>query len=200
MSSVYPKQMNHPNYRKGRVVAVPGTDSVSGRKFIDHQGSPDVFPPVSVNNEQQEALHRATGYIPVGEAVAAGVYQRYPMWMKKKEASDMLAEDPESEAELAKNGYAAPGDPDPQSAERAFASPHVPGQLVQEFPMMVDGRLVDPEAEAGAFQEFPKWHEGRLFDTKAELEAAFPPQESLEVQQAPPALQRKSPPKEKATA
>lgn len=171
----FPKKMVHPLHRKGTTTAVPGVDAQSGRKFTDYQGTPDRFPPVSVEHPAQEAQHRMQGYILEGEVPPVGIeYNRYPMWMKKDKADDVLVNSKDEEEASIKKGYAAPGTPDPQAAEAAIASPYVPGRNVVEFPKMVDGVVVDPGHSDG-FQEYPKWHEGILFNSRAELEAKFPP-------------------------
>lgn len=54
MFAQYPKMMVHPNHR----------NAVLGHTY--REGSPDVFPPVTVNNEDQEEQYRAKGYISQG--------------------------------------------------------------------------------------------------------------------------------------
>lgn len=54
MFAQYPKMMVHPNHR----------NAVLGHNY--REGSPDVFPPVTVNNEDQEEQYRAKGYVSKG--------------------------------------------------------------------------------------------------------------------------------------
>jgi len=67
----YPKTLVHPHARQGKATPVHGTDPESGRQFVDYQGTPDMFPPVTVSDPDSEALHRAKGYRPAGESDAA---------------------------------------------------------------------------------------------------------------------------------
>lgn len=94
----YPKAMVHPHYRKAASTPVLGSgriDPVTGRESRpDMQGTPERFPPVLVNNQEQEEMHAAQGYTPAGtmdaKAFARGVaapvpasYQpaEYPKWV-----------------------------------------------------------------------------------------------------------------------
>lgn len=169
----FPKTLIHPHYKKGTTTAVPGVDTTTGRKFTDYQGTADRFPPVIVTTDDQEAQHRAQGYVADGESVGGAAYQRYPMWMKKAGEADMLASSPTDEQALTEMGFAAPGIPDPEAAQTSASSPHVPGRTVVEFPKMVDGRVVDPGRSDG-FQEYPKWVGDVLVNSRQEEEALKP--------------------------
>lgn len=93
MHQEYPKVMTHPQERRGTVKTIEGTDPGSGKKFTDFQGTPDMFPPVTVYDPDMEELHRAKGYRPAGNsdplAFADGqampssghVHQEYPKWV-----------------------------------------------------------------------------------------------------------------------
>jgi len=157
MSGEYPKMMKHPHYRKGTVHRVEGTDATSGRKFVDHHGTADIFPPVSVKDSASENIHRAQGYIAADEVVQPSSYQRYPIWMKKSGSDDVIANTEEQEKEFLEQGYLVPGKPDSDAMERAAATPYNPTQVVVEFPKMVDGKIVDPQAYDGSPIEYPKW-------------------------------------------
>lgn len=80
----YPKVMVHPH-------AVKATSGVSGSMDAIRPG--DRFPPVTVNNADQEAWHRAQGYVAGGKGDAAAfanahagplsdhVHIEYPKWI-----------------------------------------------------------------------------------------------------------------------
>lgn len=62
----YPMVMAHPNAKKAETKAVPVKNEVTGRVIVDHYGTPDLLPPVTVNNEDQEEQYLAKGYQPQG--------------------------------------------------------------------------------------------------------------------------------------
>lgn len=173
-----PKALHHPHFHKGNRTKLPNGD---------WQGESDVFPPVTVNNPDQEGFYRAKGYLAHGEKPPVSAeYREYPLMLSHPEHVDAVPEQrimfkgadgkpveqivpgtPErfphaivkSKADeqswLAK-GYRRLGKPDPDAAERAQASPFNPDFVPQEFPKMVDGKIVDPFNEV-KFQEYPKW-------------------------------------------
>jgi hypothetical protein len=88
----YPMAMSHPGYRP----AVLSKDEiVNGRIVKAPPGSPVKFPPVYVNNEDQEKEYAAQGYMPAGtpdpEAYRRAMtgndepvghqHREYPRWM-----------------------------------------------------------------------------------------------------------------------
>lgn len=180
MSAKYekPKKMVHPAFKKGTTTAIPGTDAVTGRKFTDHQGVPDRFPPVMVEYLEQELQHRAQGYTEEGEVPPAQSYNRYPMWLNKPDSDPVLVNSAEEEQGRLKQGYIAPGVADAKAAEAAIANPHIPGRVVSEFPKMVDGKVVDikrgEEVTSSGYAKFPMWHEGVLVNSQAEMDSRFP--------------------------
>lgn len=89
-------------------------DPVSGRSVTDYQGSPDRYPPVTVNNTRQEEYHAAQGYVPAGspnpqawvEAAAPVppdyVPDEYPKWV-----GDRLVKNANEEEEITGNAVKA---------------------------------------------------------------------------------------------
>lgn len=184
--SAYPKMMVHPHHVRGAAVPVPGTDPVSGKNFVDYVGTPDRFPPVEVNNEDQEGEHRAKGYIAMGETVQPTVFQEYPMELRHPGYRPaMIASEgnpgtsacfpPVSvnsraqEDEYAAKGYARPGKSDPDASHRAIAAPYDPTRAPpQEFPKMdASGAVHDPHA-APTFQKYPMYVGQAVVNNEAE--------------------------------
>lgn len=65
-------------------------------------------------------------------------------------------------------GYRRAGSPDPDAIRTAEASPYDPTRSHIEWPKMVDGVVVDPDADTGGVQEYPKWVGDRIVNTAAE--------------------------------
>src|ERR1700721_1708649 len=63
-----PKTMHHPQYRKSVPQAIESVDASSGRPFKDYVGTPELFPPVTVETADQEALYRSKGYFMPSES------------------------------------------------------------------------------------------------------------------------------------
>jgi hypothetical protein len=61
----YPKAMSHPHYQPA-VLSRDTTDPVTHQTIKAAPGSPAKFPPVYVNNKDQEADYAAKGYVPNG--------------------------------------------------------------------------------------------------------------------------------------
>lgn len=168
----YPMEMRHPNYRKGTTKVVPGQDPNTPSHKLDYQGTPDVFPPVTVYNEDQENEHRSKGYISAAEALPMTAYQEFPVWLTHAKKEAKMANNQDEETELIEQGYKRPGKSDPEAVQKAVSSPHVPGQNILEFPKMVRGKVVDPAAEeAEKPDEYPKWVQGRIVNSRAEERA-----------------------------
>jgi hypothetical protein len=84
----YPKVMNHPGYQPA-VVARPtlGKPLLPGEEPRSAKAA--VFPPVTVNNEDQEGQHAALGYVSAGgdpsahEPAPPADYEpkEYPKWV-----------------------------------------------------------------------------------------------------------------------
>lgn len=178
MNEEFPKALHHPQFRKGAMKEIKGIDSVSGKPFTDYQGEPDMFPPVTVNNEQQEAFHRAKGYLMHGEVPPAPVdYAEYPLMLSHPDHVDAVPDDfdikkspsgevistripghpekfpaimvksPEDEQKWLEKGYARIGKTDALASERSKASPYDPNFSPEEYPKVVNGKIVDPFAE-----------------------------------------------------
>lgn len=189
----YPIRMTHPQAAKSVITKV---ESTYGRP--DYHGTPDRFPPVTVNNAMQEANHRAMGYIVQGEAPPPYVYADYPkMLTHPKHVAAVLDEqipqkddvsgainmilikgkpevlppvqvnNPEEEAEWIEKGYELPGKADPDAIQTSISSPYVPGRVTQEFPKMVNGKVIDPNAGNG-FAKYPMWLGGTVVNNERE--------------------------------
>lgn len=119
----YPKQMNHPNYRPAVVSGY--RRNPDGSAVNDPPGTPAKFPPVVVNNVDQEQDYASKGYLPAGVsdpqaylratigAETPGVYkfQEYPKWMYRVEDDELQSQMVQSEAEERRMGegwYATP--------------------------------------------------------------------------------------------
>jgi hypothetical protein len=87
----YPKHMSHPHSRRATLEKL---NPDQPDKRANWQGTPDMFPPVLVFNEDQEEEHRSRGYVTLGKsspeafasssAVAAKpdyVPEEYPKWV-----------------------------------------------------------------------------------------------------------------------
>lgn len=81
------------------------------------------------------------------------------------------ADNPEQEVALGKQGYARAGQDNPDAIRTAKASPYKPGQKIEEFPKMVDGKIVDPNEQVGGPIQYPKWVGDRIVNSRAEEEA-----------------------------
>ena len=172
------KALHNPHFRKGNRIRLPNGD---------WQGESDVFPPITVNNPDQEAFYRAKGYLAHGEKPPISAeYREYPLMLSHPDHADAIPEQrmmfkgldgkpveqitpgsPEKfphaivnskaeEAPWLARGYRRIGKSDADAVERAVASPFNPDFTPQEFPKMVDGKIVDPFNEV-KFQEYPKW-------------------------------------------
>lgn len=63
--SEYPKAMSHPGFRPA---VISKDEYINGKVIKAPPGQPAKFPPVYVNNEDQEAQYSAMGYVPNGVA------------------------------------------------------------------------------------------------------------------------------------
>jgi hypothetical protein len=143
----FPKTMTHPNARKSVPVPVPGTaarDSlgreIPGTGQFVSSGA-DLYPPVLVHNDDQQAYYEAQGYRSAGsmdaaafERIAAApvapphAVERFPMWM-----GDKLVNNEEEEAAiLALSEEAATDASGEGSGESAAASPVGPAGAAKE--------------------------------------------------------------------
>lgn len=186
MSDTYPKAMVHPQSRKS-VIRVNETQDAIGRTVKDYHGTADRFPPVTVMNETQEMVHRAMGYLESNEKPSASAYVEFPMYLRHPAKPSMLVNDQDELFAAEKEGYEMPGTPSAEAFERTHASPYVPGRVTQEWPKMVNGVEVDPNAPQAGPIQYPKWvggPKGKSVNNAAE-EAAFLGVPSIEVAPAP---------------
>jgi hypothetical protein len=170
--SRYPKILVHPNYRKGTAKPVDTYDA-NGKKVIDYQGTPDVFPSVTVHIGDQEELYRAKGYYDPAEGEPSKMsYQDFPVWLSHPDGLPaVLANDATQEETHVSNGYVRPGKGDPEAVQAALASPYDPNRVTSEWPKMVDGVLVDP-TKADDFLKYPMWVGDKLVHNEAQERAA----------------------------
>jgi len=118
----YPLMMTHPSWRPSQVTIT----EASGSK-VTAFGTPDAFPPVTVNNADQEEQHAAMGYVRRGKADPSAwahltasappvdyVPERFPMWV-----NGVLCENEDDEAEALKvsNVAAHPAEPEVSEVE-----------------------------------------------------------------------------------
>lgn len=82
----------------------------------------------------------------------------------------MIATSKADEKKLGAKGYKRAGADNPDAIRRAKASPYKPGQEAQEFPKMVDGHVVNPNANRGGPAEYPKWVGDKIVNSRAEEE------------------------------
>lgn len=122
----YPMLMAHPHYRPAKVSAVEGTGRINanGEEVMqDMQGTPEQFPPVLVNNEDQEEYHASLGYAPAGKSDPSAyanavadtpnnyVPVEFPKWV-----DGVLCETAEDEAEM-RHAIAHRPPPEPEEDE-----------------------------------------------------------------------------------
>ncbi len=95
--TAYPKTMTHPHHRKGTYKAIPGTGKVQADGTVvnpDYQGTADRFPPMFVNNADQEDMARAQGYLQHGEAMPAMKEgTEYPLMLVHPKHEDAIPDD-----------------------------------------------------------------------------------------------------------
>lgn len=174
--STYPLNMTHPQGKKSEIREVAGQDANSGRKFTDTFGTPDRFPPIVVNNQDQEEEYRAKGYLASGESpIHVDGYHDFPKWLVHPEFVEevplvnalfdpegrlvraaipgtpakypsLLVTDLAGQKTAFARGYIEQVAPDPRAMEALVASPYVPGRVTSEYPKMVDGVLVQDPA------------------------------------------------------
>lgn len=78
------------------------------------------------------------------------------------------ANDAAEEKAWGEKGYARSGHDDPDAIRTANASPYVPGRETAEYPKVVNGTVIDPNAPAGGPIEYPKWVGDKLVNSRAE--------------------------------
>lgn len=205
MTNRYPLSMVHPQYRPAQSYKIekhagPATGSPVGGVGA----SPAWFPPVTVNNEIQEAHHRSMGYLEFGETPPMVQLNEYPLLMVHPDCAEATpertittvdgnnnqtvhvtqgapgklpprqADNPQQEAEWAAKGYRRPGQYNPQAVQGAIASPYDPSKVYQEYPKIVDGKVVDLRPDPSAPQKYPMWLHDQAINTEAEHRAKWP--------------------------
>lgn len=75
------------------------------------------------------------------------------------------------EKKYAADGYARPGQSDPDAMRSAKASPYKGKRKVQEYPKMVDGKVVATDRPVEDPNEYPKWVGDKIVKSRAEEEA-----------------------------
>lgn len=87
-----PKTLNHPHYRKSvpqKIVSMQGDVELT-----NWRGDPDLFPPITVNNPEQEAFYRAKGYLAPGEPMPKSAdYAEYPVMLSHPGHVDAIPDD-----------------------------------------------------------------------------------------------------------
>lgn len=188
----YPLQMRHPNSRAAVAKAVQFTDPVSGRKGIDYQGGPDVFPPITVNSYDQEIRERRNGYLAVGETPEAFEYASFPKWLHHPDyvapieavhpiidrqsnvvipgkpaipavLPDVLVQDDDEQAKWEAKGYREAGIAD------ALAAQSLAAHVDRDYVPRPDG-WDDPgiEKTSSGHAAYPMWVGDKLVNSRAE--------------------------------
>lgn len=176
--SKYPLTLHHPAFVKGTTTRVPVLDANgapvmrNGMPDFNYRGTSDRFPPVDVQNEDQEFQYRAKGYGSTTDIVTPPTYHEYPVWLKNADGAEVMAKDAHEEAEFLNGGYERKGKSDPEAVERSIANPYDPDFEADEWPKMVDGKLMqDPNKSDGALH-YPMWVGDSIVKNEAEERAA----------------------------
>lgn len=93
----YPLTMAHPAFQRSQPLPIPGTEKRNAEGVVisqDYQGTPERFPPVTVQDADQEAYYESQGYARAGHsdpsayasahaapAPPSYVPQEYPKWV-----------------------------------------------------------------------------------------------------------------------
>lgn len=80
------------------------------------------------------------------------------------------AANPAEEAIWASKGYVRVGSDNPDAIRTAAAAPYNPHAMHVEFPKLVDGQVIDPNAHVSGPLEYPKWIGDKLVNSRAEEE------------------------------
>ena len=174
----YPKSMVHPSARKSIIYSdVSQSSSRSTVPTGGAAGTPDVLPPVTVNNASQEAYYRAKGYLVTGEALQIAPHEEYPIWLSHETKESVLVATAKERKTREGQGYFAAGKSDPDAVQSTIAMPYDPNAKHEEWPKIVDGVLVqDPNRHSG-FQKYPMWVGDKLVNNEAEERLARGPGE-----------------------
>jgi len=197
--SAYPKNLYHPAYNAG-IAGKPlsAVEILEGKAAVS--GTPCRYPPVTVRNEDEEDRYRATGYMAQGESPVIVGFSDYPKMLrhpdhvdavpdaidmkkdddgnlvrlvipgKPERFPDVFVNDAEQEQVWLDKGYDLPGKVDPRAAVDARVQ-HIEGYEPEQFPKMVAGKVVDPNAAKGGPNEYPKFVDGQIVNNRAEEDA-----------------------------
>lgn len=163
----YPKHMAHPGYQAGKV----GQEVTSPHGFKYHIGGEAIrFPPVLVNDADQEAYHAAQGYVSIGKsdpaAFARAVEQmappaldykpaEYPKWIGRL---NRTVDSAEQEAELLAQLDEAPAAaPPPVKTDEQMRIEYLEAELARLRggpPAEVTQDLPDHEMEGPTMEEY----------------------------------------------
>ncbi len=157
----YPKEMRHPQHIPAVVSGY--TRLANGKTKDDPPGRPAWFPPVFVNNLDQEQYYASLGYLPKDVAPHTEAHKRYlattigderpgvkqpsadhPVWLYRLgddlEVQSALADTPEAEAQLGEGWFrdlaavkASQAQLKTEEAKRALAPP-VPQPVASPVP------------------------------------------------------------------
>lgn len=161
----FPVVMTHPQYKAAETW-------VSGAGDGNFNSSPARFPPVTVNDENQEAMYRARGYLRYGEAMPkVAEYSEYPLMMSHPDHADAVpvtmgarmengqmiqftiagtaeklapvtVTNADQEEHWRVKGYARAGHTDEHAFEKATVSPGEPGDEWPQWVEQEDGTTI----------------------------------------------------------
>lgn len=149
----YPRVMTHPNARKSDVKIYR-----NAKGGIDHaDGGPDILPPVSVTNADEEEYYRSRGYRSQGDSMERQDpdlgFKRYPMWMAKKDVDDVLVHTFEEEKRMKAQGFHDKGKSNPSAFHQAVAAPALADYEPVPYPKWVGDVLVNSYEEEKALKK-----------------------------------------------
>lgn len=147
-----PKTLNHPQYRKS--VPQKYVTMQDGVELVNWRGDPDLFPPITVNNPEQEAFYRAKGYLAPGESVPKPAdYAEYPVMLSHPGHVDKIPDDFDIK----------------RGTDGGIISTRIPGSL-EKFPPM----MAKDEAEEEALNTKGYQRVGRADSDASERAQASP--------------------------
>lgn len=205
--SEFPKMLYHPAWSVGTPAKTE--KDPQGRVIgVGARGVPCRYPPVTVVDEDEEGRYRAAGYMGQGEHATLAKYSEFPKMlvhpdhvdavpdaidMKKDDDGNLVrlvipgkpekhphvfVKDADEQAKWEAKGYELPGKMDPVHAVDARVD-HIEGYQPEQFPKMVNGKVVDPNAGRGGPNEYPKYVDGQIvnsYDEEMVLKAPEDPQ------------------------
>lgn len=182
-----PKVMHHPNSRKAKIKPVVGVDAAGRQVTDyqgEPDTLPDVTVKDPTTEAYYRARgYLFVGEVPPPPVE----YKEYPVMLihpdhvdavpddwtvEKGEHGEVIrhripgtpekfpprqANDEAEEAAWNAKGYVRGGQDNPDAIRTAKASPYVPNRVHKEYPKIVDGVVVDPDADDGGPIQYPKW-------------------------------------------